>query len=488
MSHHKRRRSESPNPPSNHHQLQLQKKKPTFISYLDVPNLPHKIRLLCEILSTTPSSSSSSLESALSSSGIRPSPSDVEQVLKLSYSSPTAAVKFFRWAGLHLIHHHSPYSWNLVVDLLGKNHLFDAMWDAIKSMRSERILSLATFASVFSSYAAAGRVDEAFITFDLMDQYGWPRDIVALNSLLSAICRDFPRQATDFLARTRQMIRPDPDTYAILLEGWETVGDATNARRVFDEMLALFGWDPANVPAYDSFLNTLLKSPGGVLDAMRFFEVMRDKRCYPGMKFFRNALEEFSRTSNHRDALVLWEEMVGRNRRRPDTQMYNLMIELQCHANRLELAQRLLDDMVFDGAFPNSETYNVFLQYMIKNKRLREIATVFKEMVKNEFLPTHANCASAIKLFLDSRNPDMAIMVWKCMVGNDIGPLEDCANFLVVELPHAYRLAEAVKYAEDMIERGIKLNSSTLSKLKQNLTKVGKVNAYDQILRKWKLH
>lgn len=143
---------------------------------------------------------------------------------------------------------------------------------------------------------------------------------------------------------------------------------------------------------------------------------------------------------------------------------------------------------MFDGAFPNSETYNVFLHYMIKNKRLREIATVFKEMVKNEFLPTHANCASAIKLFLDSRNPDMAIMVWKCMVGNDIGPLEDSANLLVVELPHAYRLAEAVKYAEDMIERGIKLNSSTLSKLKQNLTKVGKVNAYDQILRKWKLH
>lgn len=326
------------------------------------------------------------------------------------------------------------------------------------------------------------------MAFEVMDQYGCARDVAALNSLLSAICRTRRTgQAASFFSRARGTIRPDADTFAILLEGWENEGDVAYARWVFDGMLASFGWDPANVPAYDSFLNTLLKSPGGELEAMKFFEVMKQKNCYPGVKFVRNALEFFASRDNHRDALVLWEEMVGKNRCRPDTQMYNSMIELQCLANHLEYAQRLLDEMVFNGAFPDSQTYNVILQFMIKSRRHREIAILFKEMEKNDFIPSHANCSSAIRVFLDLRNPDMAITIWKCMVGNNVVPLEDSANLLVVELPQSFRLAEAVKYAEDMIEKGIKLNSSTLSKLKQNLTKAGKGNVYDQLLRKWKL-
>ncbi|XP_021737133.1 pentatricopeptide repeat-containing protein At1g77360, mitochondrial-like [Chenopodium quinoa] len=490
-------RDRSPSPPSSkkHHHIHgkspqrqihdLGKHRPAFISYLESPNLPPKIKLMCEIVASTPPLS---VAKVLDDNGIRVTQEDVEQVLKLSYGCPAAAVKFFRWAGYQLNDRHSPYAWNLVVDLLGKNSLFDAMWDAIKSMKEEGILSLATFASVFSSYVLGNRVDETFMTFEVMDQYGVPRDIVALNSLLSVICREGKTEKADeFLRIAKDKIRLDADSFAILLEGWENEGNVAGAKRTFGEMVEEIGWDPRNVPAYDSFLCTLIKAPSGFHEALKFLNTMKERRCSPGMKFFGVALEDCVRKSDARGASLLWEAMTVRSDFRPDTQMYNMMISLHSHLANFDIARRYLDEMVYDGVFPDSKSYNTLFQYLVKSRKLDELSSVFTEMVKNEFLPTQANCIAAVRLFLDSGDPYMAIKVWKFMVENYQSELEETGNFLVLGLRDCNRVQEAVKYAEDMIERKIKLSSFTLSKLKQNLVKAGKGPVYDELFRKWKL-
>lgn len=448
--------------------------------------MPPKIKVLCEIIASTPSST---VEKVLQDAGIRVVQEDVEDVLKLSYGSPGPAVKFFRWSGYQLNDKHSPYAWNLVVDMLGKNCLFDAMWDAIKSMKKEGLLSLATFASVFSSYVAANRIGEATMTFEVMDQYGVSRDIIAMNSLLSAICRDGKTaNAVEFLRVAKDKIRPDADTYAILLEGWETEGDVGNARVTFGDMVIDIGWDPENLPAYDSYLGTCLKGPDGVREAMKVLDLMMDRRCYPGMKFFRAALDECVKSRDGARARLLWEAMARRPGCTPDTDMYNAMMALYCYHNNNDFAKRMLDDMVYNGVFPDSQTYNILFQFMIKSKNLRETSTIFNEMVKNECIPNHSNCHAAVRMNVDMGDPGMAIKVWKCMMENYDTDLEETANMLVVGLRDLKRLPEAVKYAEGMIEDGIKLNSSTLSKLKQSLVKVGKGAVYDELLRKWKTH
>ncbi|KAK8970529.1 hypothetical protein KSP40_PGU021410 [Platanthera guangdongensis] len=191
--------------------------RPSFPSHLDVPDLSSKVHHICEILASSPA-----VEADLDKSGIRFSADDVEEVLKLSYSHPGAAVKFFRWSGTWLQNRHSPYSWNLVVDLLGKNLLFEAMWDAVRSMHSEGFISLATFASIFSSFASAGRPADALAAFDALAPHGIPQDTAALNSLLSALSREnLTSAALDYLRRIRVRIPPDSDSYAILLEGFE---------------------------------------------------------------------------------------------------------------------------------------------------------------------------------------------------------------------------------------------------------------------------
>ncbi|XP_047153508.1 pentatricopeptide repeat-containing protein At1g77360, mitochondrial-like [Vigna umbellata] len=469
--------SSSPSPPPT--------KRPNFPSFQDIPNLPSNIKSLCHLIATT---SAAAIEHALEGAAVVITPHDVEEVLRLSYGFPGQAVKFFRWSGRQLHNNHTPYSWNLVVDLLGKNRFFDAMWDAIKSMQKEGLLSLATFASVFESYVIANRTREAIMAFEVMENYGCVRDVIALNSLLSAICRDGRTvDACDYLQIAKKFVRPDADSYAILMEGWEGEGDkgVFGAKETFAEMVIEIGWDPANVPAYDSFLCALVRGPDGLLEAIKFVDSMRDRRCYPGVRFLKVALDECIKFHDARTAKFFWEVLVEVGRvLQPTTEMYNLMIALFCYCGDTDDARRMLDEMVFRGAFPDVETYNLLFKFLIKGRKLREASAVFAEMVKNEFVPDQDNCDAAVKVYVHGGEPLLAMKVWKCLVENYQSDLERTANFLVVGLRDLNRVPEAVKYAEDMIGRGIRLSSSTLSKLRQTLVKERKEFVYEELLRK----
>ena len=111
----------------------------------------------------------------------------VEDVLKLSYGAGMEALKFFRCAGLKFDRKHSSTTWNLLVDLLGKDKFFDVMWDCIKVMKNEGIVSMETIFCVFRNYVQADKVDEAIMTFEVMKNYVCQQDIIALNGLLHAI-------------------------------------------------------------------------------------------------------------------------------------------------------------------------------------------------------------------------------------------------------------------------------------------------------------
>ncbi|XP_031496338.1 pentatricopeptide repeat-containing protein At1g77360, mitochondrial-like [Nymphaea colorata] len=457
--------------------LTRQRKKPVFSSYLDLPDLSLKIKQLCQIVANTPTSR---VEPALDESGHMVTHEDAEEVLKLSYGFPGAAVKFFRWAGRQLDNRHSPYAWNLIVDILGKNRLFDAMWDSVKTMRREGISSLATFASVFSSYVLADRVNEAIKTFEVLDQYGVLQDVMSLNSLLSAICRDGQTsEADEFLKKVMDRIRPDADSYAILLEGRENEGNVIKARTTFRAMISQIGWDPFNVPAYDSFL-TLLVKDSLINEAVGLLNVMRNNNCSPGLKFFKTALDVLSNKGDLPAALPIWKVMVA-SRIMPDLAMYNSIIGLLCHSHEMELAFSLFDEMVYHGAYPDSQTYNILFQTLVKNRKVHDAACIFHEMVKNESQLSPRNCEMGIKLFLDESHPDMAINIWKHAVQWNITIRDESANVLVSGLREQSRLPEACKYAEEMLKRGVSLSSKELSRLKHSLSKVQKDKLYEKL-------
>ncbi|KAK4801631.1 hypothetical protein SAY86_022118 [Trapa natans] len=161
---------------------------------------------------------------------------------------------------------------------------------------------------------------------------------------------------------------------------------------------------------------------------------------------------------------------------------------MYCYENEFDSATRLLDEMICNGAFPDEETYNVLFKFLIRGRKLGDASAIFTEMIKNECLPSLANCQAAVRMSIDSSDSAMALKVWGWMAENYVEELEETANLLVVGLRDMNQLPEAVKYAEDIVERKIKLNSSTLSKLKQSLSKAKKDRVCNEILQKWKFH
>ncbi|KAL8536589.1 hypothetical protein ACS0TY_011970 [Phlomoides rotata] len=453
-----------------------------FPNHYTAVDVPPEARILCEIVATAPLHE---VEARLASTKIQPEPEIMHHVLKLSYNTPNAAAKFFQWAGLS--QKHTGYSWNLMVDLLGKNKLFEPMWDAIRSMKQNGLLTLTTFVSVFENYCVAGRFDEAVMTFDVMERYGIQPDIIAVNSLLSAMCREENQtvKALEFFDRIKVSIPPDADSFAILLEGWEKEGNVAKAKTTFGEMVVRVGWSPQYMFAYDAFLNTLVReSQGG--EAIKFLQVMKGKNCLPGLRFFSNALDIFVKQNDSAHAILLWDIMVASGLV-PDLMMYNVMIGLLTSNNDIDNTFRLLDGMVFHGAFPNALTYNMIFGCLIKNGKVREVGKFFIEMVKNEWDPTPANCAAAIKMLFDD-DPEMAIEIWKYMGENNISPRDDGANALLLGFCNMGRLSDLKRFAEKMIDERIIIYETTMTKLKNAFYKEGRSarETYDHILRKWK--
>ncbi|KAJ7003003.1 hypothetical protein NC653_008282 [Populus alba x Populus x berolinensis] len=99
--------------------------------------------------------------------------------------------------------------------------MYEPMWDAVRTMKQEDMLLMATFVYVFGSYCMAGKFNEAIMSFYVMEKYGVQQDVVVVNSLLTAIYQEENQttKAMEFFDKIKLKIPPNADTYAILLEG-----------------------------------------------------------------------------------------------------------------------------------------------------------------------------------------------------------------------------------------------------------------------------
>lgn len=449
---------------------------------------PPRVKAFLDILGRVPPSE---VEAALTSCGAGPTPESAELVLRspVCYARPKSAVRFFRWAKQSA--QLSAYAWNLLVDILGKAAMFDPMWDAVLSMSQEGgggLLSVATFASMFASYCARGNFKEAAMAFDVMERHGVKPDAVALNSLISAMCRcrDGGAQAAwDTFESYKTKVAPDADTFAILLEAWETEGNVQRAKSTFGEMIIRVGWDAGNMPAYDAFLSTLVRGDQ-FNEAFNFLQVMRTNGCLPGLKFFANAIDAVIRKGDHANAMAIWQIMVSDAGLVPNLPMYNAIISLCCSVGNTDYAFHMLDEMPLNGVFADAVTYNAILEGLIKHHKAREAEAFLAEMSKNEQLPSMSNCAAAIRLFFQEFNPSAAVDVWHCIVEHQITPAEESAKELVAGLFNLSRFADVKKYADEMIDMGIELPQSTIENMKRTFEKADKGHIYDQIARRMK--
>ncbi|GAU37365.1 hypothetical protein TSUD_277390 [Trifolium subterraneum] len=198
-------------------------------------------------------------------------------------------------------------------------------------------------------YVNVGRIVDALRTFEVMDDYDCVRDVILLNSLMSAICGSGRViEACNYLQTAKKFVRPDYDTYSILMG------------------------------------------------------------CYPGIRFFGIVLDECVRVNDIRRVEFFWEIMLGKTKLQPTTAMCSSMIAIHCYHGDND-AMNMLDGMVYKGDFLNSFTYNLLFRFLIKGKKLWEASKMFTEMVLNGRVLDQLNCDVAVRVYLDNGDSVMAI-------------------------------------------------------------------------------
>ena len=259
------------------------------------------------------------------------------------------------------------------------------------------------------------------------------------------------------------------------------------AMHTFGEMLISIGWSPQNISAYDTFLTTHLRGYQ-VNEAIEFLRVMKRNNCLPGLRFFSTALVILMTHNNSPHAIALWDIMAN-SELLPNLTMYNTIIALLCNNNDIDNAFRLLDEMALNGAFPDSSIYNVIFQCLIKNKKVNEVGKFFLEIIKNEFSPTHSNCAMAITMLFEGYDPEAAIEIWNYMIENNIKPFDMSANALLLGLCDLGRFSDLRRFADDMLDTRVSIYESTMTHLKDAFYKEGRAERdnFDGILTRWKL-
>eukprot|EP00252_Welwitschia_mirabilis_P001650 TRINITY_DN11564_c0_g1_i2.p1 TRINITY_DN11564_c0_g1~~TRINITY_DN11564_c0_g1_i2.p1 ORF type:complete len:485 (-),score=79.13 TRINITY_DN11564_c0_g1_i2:238-1692(-) len=446
--------------------------------------------LIADMLKNPPSSGVEyALEDIVARYRVRVSMELVEDVLRHCHGVGLEALTFFRWAKskMKMNEQYSPYAWNLLVDVLGKSRNFNEMWDCISDMRSERLVRMETFASVFDSYAKAAKAVDALRTFDVIERFGCPKDAVALNCLISALCRHNQTTiAADFINKNN--ILPNLDTYALILEGWEKEGNAERAWDTFREIIARFGWDPLNICCYNSILSTLVNRDR-VTDVLDLLQTMVSKRCFPNFAFFPDTFLRLYERKDLKNALTILEIMrtvILETGRAPDTKTFNVILDTLCSDGQLDYAFRLLDEMVFYGSFPDSKTYNSIFEILISHKKVEDASTIFREMTRNELCPSYDNYVSAMKMYFGADDPEMALVLWKDMITRKITPKADAAQELINGLCDSNRISEARKYCEEAISKRVGIPAETMAKLKQSLLKAGRRAVYEELENKLK--
>ncbi|XP_062103303.1 pentatricopeptide repeat-containing protein At3g22670, mitochondrial-like [Humulus lupulus] len=135
-------------------------------------------------------SSPEQVNQALNDCGLTLSDSIVHQFLMRFSNEWVLAFDFFIWAETQTDYRHSPESYNLMVDILGKARKFQLLWGLIEEMnRLDGYFSLVTMTKVIGRLAGARLYKEAIDVLRGIERFGISKDITSLNILMDSLVK-----------------------------------------------------------------------------------------------------------------------------------------------------------------------------------------------------------------------------------------------------------------------------------------------------------
>ncbi|XP_023527545.1 pentatricopeptide repeat-containing protein At1g52640, mitochondrial isoform X2 [Cucurbita pepo subsp. pepo] len=438
---------------------------------LDSP-LPFLVSEISRILSDR-RSPHHDLEFALSSFSSNVSSDLVEQVLKRCKNIGFSAHRFFLWAKRIPGFEPSADSYRILVDILGSSGQFAILWDFLIEIRETQcaVINRELFWLVFRAYSRADLPEDAVRAFNRMVEFGIRPGVDDLDQLLYVLCkRKHVAHAQQFFDKVKSEFNPSVKTYSILTRGWGDVGDSGNAQKVFDEMRERGCL--IDVLAYNSLLEALCKA-GKRDEAHKMFQEMGSNGVTPDAGTYSIFIRSSCQENDLHTAYRALERMKKHNLF-PNVFTYNWVIKKLCKDQKVEQAYELLDEMIESGVTPDTWSYNVILAYHCDHNEVNGALKLIKRMDRHNCVPDRHTYNMALKLLIRVGRFDRANEVWESMGDRGFYPSVSTYAVMIHGLcKKKWKLEEACKYFEMMIDEGIPPYIATVELLKNRLLGIG---------------
>ncbi|KAJ1702038.1 hypothetical protein LUZ63_001817 [Rhynchospora breviuscula] len=412
---------------------------------------PH-VATIFNIITNSPSSDS--MIKSLDSSQIPLSNDLIEQVLKqvrFRRANPIKTLEFFDYIHKKKGFIHTQYSYDTMLDILGRSRRFEEIWRVLKEMhhKDPAFITPKTVAIVLGLIANGCSVRQTVESFKKLKKLCINFDVLCFNALLRILCqKKSMSDARNVYHSLKHDFKPNVNTFNILLSGWKSIEEA---ELLFQEMQD-FEIKP-NLVSYNCLIDVYCKNYR--LDkARKMFEKMHEQEIKPDVRSCTSLIGGLGSMGEPDEARALLKEMreLGCN---PDVAAYNAAIRNFCIAKRLGDAFGLMDEMSQVGLEPNVTTFNLFFRCFYYVNDMRNASSLYKRMRDvHGCLPNTQSCEFLIRLCREHGDVGFGLELWEDMVLNCFVSLTLVSDVLIDLLCDEGRLDEAEKCLFQLVEKG----------------------------------
>ncbi|KAK8951968.1 putative pentatricopeptide repeat-containing protein [Platanthera zijinensis] len=411
------------------------------------------------------SSAPASMISSLESSGIQLSNSVVDCVLKrfrFGHGNPLKALAFFSFIGKQDSFTHTPFSYDTMLYILGRDRRFPEMWELLREMkRTDRtLITMRTIQIVLARIAKVCSVRQTVESFHKFRRLALEYNTNCFNALLRTLCQEKSMgEARSVYHSLKHEFRPNLQTFNILLAGWKSSNEAEG---FFNEMEDL-GVEP-DLVSYNCLVDVYCKNLE-MDKAYKVLDEMSKKEFSPDVFTYTSIIGGLGLIGQPDKAKEILKDMTEMGCQ-PDVAAYNAAIRNFCIAKRIRNAFALMKEMEVKGLKPNPTSYNLFFRCFYWANELENSWRLYKIMRREECLPNTQSCMFLVRLCRKQEKVGLALELWNDMVKNGFGSLVLFSDVLFDLLCDLGKLDEAEKCFVEMIDMGQKPSSVSFRRIK----------------------
>ncbi|KAL0456556.1 UNVERIFIED_CONTAM: Pentatricopeptide repeat-containing protein, mitochondrial [Sesamum latifolium] len=238
--------------------------------------------------------------------------------------------------------------------------------------------------TVINGLCKAGHTLTAYDLLGLFENTSCKPDVYSYSTVIDslyAFCNEGKvKEAEDIVKIMMQRnISPNVVTYTALVDGYCLVGQIDKVRKLFDSMpdrwadgVKVFKDMEAqqlipNLVTYNTLLNGLCMNKQ-IAKAFSFMHVMEDKDVHPDITTYGILINGLCKDGKLEIARNLFNSLPSKGLQ-ANVQIYTIIIGSLCQG-LVDQAKRLLVEMEKSGCVPNSVTFNVCIQNLLKQSCL----------------------------------------------------------------------------------------------------------------------